>query len=352
MRPAYLLILAAAAALATACSQASDRPSQIDSLRVLAVRADHPFAPPGSQPQIEMLIEDGSPAAPRARQVLWMGTCVNPPGDLYYECYPALHAALAGVTDADFAAQTVPAGLPAGAVGFGTQFTASVPADAITSRTPSQGTAYPYGSLFVFFAACAGEIRHAPGANPKTDPPVACYRAGTGEALGPADFEFGYYPIYAYDTLVNQNPIVTSLGFGAPSDGAACTGAAACGSGQTCGSAGRCIPVVAACLSDDSANCPPYALTPAVDPASVERAVSSHVPTNQAPLETIWASYYATSGTFDKDSRVVHDGVSGWAEAYGSVWRPGRTAGEVHLFVVVRDNRGGVTWAMQDVAVR
>jgi hypothetical protein len=351
MRRAYLAALAATA-LATACSEASDRPSEIDSLRVLAVRADRPFAPPGSQPQLEMLIEDGSPAAPRPRQVLWMGACVNPPGDLYYECYPALHAALAGVTDDDLAAQTVPAGAPTGAVGFGTQFTASIPADAITSRMPSQGIVYPYGSLFVFFAACAGEIRHAPGANPATDPPVACYRAGTGEALGQADFEFGYYPIYAYETLVNQNPIVTSMSFAAPSDGAACTDPAACGVGQTCGSAGRCIPVVAACASDDSANCPPYALAPAVDPASVERAISSHVPISQAPLETIWASYYATGGTFEKDSRVVHDGVSGWSDSYAGVWRPGRTIGEVHLFAVVRDNRGGVTWATQDVAVR
>jgi hypothetical protein len=360
MRPtspifARLSFALASTLLAAACNEAADRPSRIDTLRVLAVRADRPFAKPASSPDLEMLLYDGSPEAVapdgtrRRVRVLWMGTCVNPAGDLYYNCYPVLREALASLTDADLASETLPASMAPGAFGFGTRFTASIPADAIASRPASQGAAYPYGLAFVFFAACAGDLRHA---TPDMDIPVGCFRPGSNERLGQDDFEFGYYPIYAYDNLVNHVPVVSSMSFGAPSSGAPCVDSTACGPGQTCGTAGSCVPVVAACTAEKPEGCPSYALSPVVDPTSVERAVSSHVPESRAPLETIWVSYFSTGGLFDKDSRIAHDAVAGWSDGYAGVWRPDRAPGEVRLFAVVRDNRGGVTWSTQDVAVR
>ena len=87
-------------------------------------------------------------------------------------------------------------------------------------------------------------------------------------------------------------------------------------------------------------SCSPYGLNPVVDPGSVEPALSSHIGATDAPLETLWASYYSSDGLFDKDSRVVHDPISGRAATWDGVWRPKATAGkEVHLFAVVRDNR-------------
>jgi hypothetical protein len=333
--------------LLAACSEPNDRPSEIDSLRVLAVQSDEPYAAPSSSPQLEMLLVDGSPAAPRTVQTLWLGTCLNPSGDLYYNCYPVLGATLDGIGDRALATQQVPAGTPDGTIGFGTRFSARIPADAISSRPTAPGVIYPYGVVFVFFAACAGELRRG------TDLPVACVRPGTNEQLGQDDFEFGYYPIYVYDTLVNHAPIASSLTFDLPGDPTPCANASACATGQTCGSKGVCIAVVPTCSAADADDCPGYWFGPVVDPSSVELALSSHIDESRAPLETIWVSYYATGGRFDKDSRIAHDGVSGFVDDYRGVWRAKDVSNrEVALFAVVRDNRGGVTWLSRDVAVR
>jgi hypothetical protein len=204
------------------------------------------------------------------------------------------------------------------------------------------GSFVPYGIVYAFFAACAGDLRHATG-----DVPVACFRPGTSEALGQADFVFGYYPIYAYETLTNANPVLL-----APST-VACTSDSACAAGQVCGAKGACVPVVAACNADKTEDCPAVPLWPVIDPASAERAVSSNVSASLAPLETLWVNYYATGGLFDKDARLVNDAYAGWDGDYGGVWRSKAPAGrEVSLYAVVRDNRGGVTWISQDVAVR
>jgi hypothetical protein len=335
------------------CAEETDRPSQIDSLRVLAVRSESPFASPGARPTLEMLTYDGSPRAPRPIRTLWIGGCLNPEGDLYYNCYPALHRTLAAVTDADLLAEQVPAGVPGGSLGFGTTFQAVIPGDAITSRPQGPGVVSPYGVLFLFYAACAGELRHVPGANPATDSPIGCYPTGGGPALGQDDFEFGYYPIYVYETLVNHNPVISSLGFGVPSSGAACAADIGCGPDQICGTEGVCIPAVAACSAKEAKDCPGFPLGPSVDRASAELAVSALIPESRAPAETLWVSYYSTVGLFDKDTRLVNEPNAGWSSSYEGVWRPQVGGGrEVSLFAVVRDNRGGVAWARQNVWVK
>ena len=47
----------------------------------------------------------------------------------------------------------------------------------------------------------------------------------------------------------------------------------------------------------------------------------------------------------------AHDGDLGWIE-HQTAWRAPREPGEVRLWAVVRDNRGGVTWTHEDVLVR
>ena len=94
------------------CAEETDRPSQLDSLRILAVRSEAPFASPGARPALEMLTYDGSPEAPRPIRTLWIAGCLNPEGDLYYNCYPALHRTLAALSDADLLAEQAPAGVP------------------------------------------------------------------------------------------------------------------------------------------------------------------------------------------------------------------------------------------------
>jgi hypothetical protein len=53
----------------------------------------------------------------------------------------------------------------------------------------------------------------------------------------------------------------------------------------------------------------------------------------------------------EADARFAHDGDLGWRD-HRTVWRAPRAPGEVRLWAVVRDNRGGVSWAFEDVLVR
>ena len=62
---------------------------------VLSARVDKPYAKPGDQVTLDLLVYPGPPGTPQA-QVYWFPlVCVNPVRDLYYACF----AQFAGVPD-------------------------------------------------------------------------------------------------------------------------------------------------------------------------------------------------------------------------------------------------------------
>jgi hypothetical protein len=65
--------------------------------------------------------------------------------------------------------------------------------------------------------------------------------------------------------------------------------------------------------------------------------------------EAIVASWYATAGTFDLD-RVGREGAD-LATTADNGWTAPDTPGRVHLWVVLRDARGGVGWGSYTIAV-
>jgi hypothetical protein len=65
--------------------------------------------------------------------------------------------------------------------------------------------------------------------------------------------------------------------------------------------------------------------------------------------ESMVASWYATSGTFDLD-RSGRDGTDPLTTANNG-WSPPTSPGTVHLWVVLRDARGGIGWASYTVEV-
>jgi hypothetical protein len=347
--------------LFSSCDSENDRISELDSLRIIAVRSDKPFARPSSTVALEMLVDDASPKAitasgtKRTPQLLWLGGCVNPDGDLYYNCFSQLRAALQRVSDEELNTGVVTANTERAALGFGANYQLNVPRDVISGRPQASGVTYPYGVIVVFYAACAGELRVERVARSQTEYPIGCYDANTNKALGQGDFEFGFYPIYAYETLENQLPLVKSAAFGATASGQACTSQDDCGSHEACGSSGVCIPRVSACQKGKT--CKKYKYELLVDEASAEPAASAYVSETAAPLETLWVSYYADFGSFQKDSRIIHDAASGYTNDYGGVWSASvddnspSTPREANLYAVVRDNRGGVTWVTQTLYV-
>lgn len=312
-----------------ACGDSLAPASEIATLRVLAVRADPPFAPPGSTAQLEMELWDGprAPTAPESpTSILWLSTCVDPAGDRYDECYPELHRAAGQLSDDDLVQQRVPNGTSG--VGFGTNHTLSIPADVILRRAPAPGIIHRYGLAYAFFVACRGELRHDPFADSARDAPVACHHPTTGARLGLEDTVFGYAPIYAYDEVRNDNPGID--GMTVEGDGS--------------------VPLCTNARVDD---CPGVRVSVSLSSTSVERSVTAWTDAANAQPETLWISYFASAGKFVSDVVVVHDPTSGFAADYGGVYKTLAPSGTTaRLWAVLHDTRNGVAVAHHDVMIR
>jgi hypothetical protein len=87
-----------AATVSVACGAGDfDPASKITSVRVLATRADKPFAKPGDDVTIEALAVDGRADRSTPMHVYWLPiSCINPRGDLYYACFAALAGQVLG----------------------------------------------------------------------------------------------------------------------------------------------------------------------------------------------------------------------------------------------------------------
>src|SRR6186713_2268377 len=71
------------------CGPDFDPPSELHSLRVLAVEKDVPYAQPGQTVNLQILWQDASPLAGKDRPIAlaWSPPCFDPPGDLFYACF-------------------------------------------------------------------------------------------------------------------------------------------------------------------------------------------------------------------------------------------------------------------------
>lgn len=309
------LALALVHALAlSACGMDFDPPSEVSTLRVLGVRADAPYAKPGTDVRLDALVYDGSAAAAsRSAKVTWLGACFDPPGDAFSACYGALDPS-AITTNGDAA-------------------TLALPADLISRRATASGGSVPYGVAYAFFAACAGEVRPVPQSQSPVGVPFGCFDPATGAPVGRDGFVAGYATVWASDVLTNANPVVSGASFaGAPATSTV--------------SAARCTESSV----DDCAGVP---FAPFVDPSSAEDDWATTIPGHAVAKESLWVDYYASVGRFEKDVRVVNDPDAGWQSSYAGSWQPAPGfVGTAHLWAVVHDSRGGTTWIQQDVEVR
>lgn len=344
-------------ALAVACGEPEDRPSDVSTMRVLAVRSETPFGSPGSSAELSMLAFDGSnrarlsETAQRPDATLWIGGCNNPAGDQYGGCLGYVREVVGRLGDEHLANTTVPPEAPEGTVGWGAKFQARVPTDIISTRKAAPGVVNPYGVQMVFFAKCGGVLRRVEDGEQGF--PLGCYDPASGLRLGRDDFEYGFYPLFVYETLSNQNPELTEFDLAGKTSGPGCSDAEPCASGYHCGREGVCIPAVNRCAKADEDDCPSYRLHVKVPRSSVERAVLAHVAEADAQTEAVWVSYYSNAGSFEQDASVINDPQSGYAEQHDGKWRANVEANrEVRLWAVVRDNRNGVAWAWQDVWVQ
>ena len=337
-RTSLLLASALSVLSAVGCGPQFDPGNEIKTLRVLGVKKDKPYAQPGDEVNLQLLWHDSQGRSDVQR--LFLGGCINPPGDLYYGCFAQI---------AQKAAQgTLP--IP----GVHDTYKVALPKDIISSRPALEPGQPRYGLYVVFFAVCAGkkiELVTTPG-NPdgSSGLPVRCLDAA-GKPLGSEDFVVGYSSIYSFEGISNENPSfnVDDAGLGqftvadnslvADCVGDACQGAPAvdvdCDAEPE-----RCVK---ACAGDGDPTCPAIDVKPAIEQRVEKDEVSSKLfGTNVT--EQMWVNYYIDRGGIS-EVRLLNDTNSGWNPQYrGQLYAP-KDPGPLQIWAVIHDNRGGMEFS-------
>ena len=363
IRRALLHALAGVALAMSSVGCTEDELPSYGRVRVVAVRANPPTGTPGQAVELALLNSHDihgwgwTPESPPT-QVAWLGGCHNPPGGEYYGCYPALREAVSNYSaPLDATPDSVLAAYP-GLVGLGDRFTFTVPSDII-------GASHQTGMSYVFFAACAGRLTPAPDITDAV--PLACL-GEHGERLGRDAYDMGFATVPTVAGVSNANPVMTGLELnGVPVpyshlDGVESTlpqcendaDCAALGDGrieQACASAdraGHCIPVLQRCTS---AHCSHYVLAPTIDLGSAEPNLLAAASDGSVPLEVLRLE---VRGPWLWSEREFTRRGDGWSESFDVPVDPPseiEDGDEAAIWLVLRDNRGGVTWLGWDFKV-
>lgn len=213
-------------------------------------------------------------------------------------------------------------------IGTGNSFDLDIPADIVSRRPVTEGVE-PYGTTFVFFAVCAGQIRPTDQVD-SASLPLGCYD-DKGNALGAEDFVPGYLNLYSYEKRTNLNPVVTGFSIG----------------DQSFPETGE-VPDthVRGCRPGDCADLQVKAL---IDKSSAEADPGALDPDGKQLLEMLWVDYYTSGGTLEKSARLVNDATKGWNEELGVKYTPPAPGEKAYLFAVVHDNRGGIGWVKRRI---
>jgi hypothetical protein len=270
------------------CGSDFDPSSRITSTRVLAVEADQPFAAPGETVSLKGLAFD-----PEARALSWgWATCPNPIGPTPLDCFTQIAMGKGGAFE----------------VG-GDTFTTTIPAGALSSSSSTVGVAV---------VVCPGTLGLGDGVVP-----VRC-TTSDGRVLPLDQFDLGMKRVFVRAKDKNANPMAARVTW----DGAAwpedeVKSVAACGDDATnmyddCGGEKHSLAIVPA-------------------PASFERGQDEY---GTAFQESLVAQYYGTEGIFEAPVRRAENPETGFVA---------RIPGDITLFMLLRDDRGGVVWTTRHV---
>lgn len=355
---AWRYALGVLAAGLTACGVEFDSIGQLDGLRVLGVENDTPLPKPGETVNLRMVYHDTGDDDGAARDIsfFWLAGCENPPNDAYQGCLvlfgevaAKLGEALSAEATAEEVSELIAELASAGVTfGFGDTFQTQVSADIISQQA---GVDAAYGLSFVFFAACAGELR------PETTEdgfPVACYDE-LGERLSARDFVAGYTSMYSYEAQENRRPKIIGMRIAGtevprsrlcineecealvPDPDRACDSKA---------------PRVSRC--QDGAvrqTCPKLDVSVIVDADSVDQDAPLSLGGEAAP-EPMWVNYHTDRGSFTSDLSLINDIESGFRSNPETQYLVAETPGPAFIWAAVRDNRGGFAWARTSICVR
>lgn len=343
--------------LSVGCGADFDRVSELNSVRVLGVQKDSPFPVPGQNVNVRLLWEDARLEAfrppspdPDAPRVTWLPACFNPPGNSYLGCVEQLSN-------------------PTGPIELkeGNQVDFQID-PALLSDLPASNGQPVFGSTYLFFALCAGQLE-PDLSSPQGALPLVCRRSD-GTLQGPDAFVVGYTTLYSYpEGFINENPTAaTRFEIEGKSVQAACSDPADVGVASCVPATGffarprttveDCDPAsdercFVTCEEDgDVAECPGIDVRPLLNPAEdaeLDAVGAKYFGRNVK--EQMWVSYHVNGGGVRSDIRLLNDGDTGPAEDYGTEFYAPKDPGLVTLWAVARDNRGGASWSSVELRI-
>jgi hypothetical protein len=290
------------------CSEALEPGTKVDSFRVLAQAVDLPYAHPGEKVKLTALSVD-----PAARPVTWAwASCLNPNDTSLGSCLERI----AETGDPEGAVFALGEGLD--------EVELTVPANALDGVPEA---ARGLAGMGVVSAACPGDLSLEEGS---TGLPFRCEEPGTGRELALSEFIVGIKRVTLRETERNQNPALTRVTF----DGAEWPADE--------------VKEVGWCDQDDFVydTCPDsekHELAAILTPESFEAGTDE---LGRSFEETLVIQYYATEGIFEYEVKTGSEPKTGW------VARRSASGQTLRLWIVARDDRGGVTWTERQVRVR
>jgi hypothetical protein len=320
-----ILGLTLAGAFASCTPTFSDTTSTVGAPRLLAVQATPAEAAPGGA--FEMTALYVGPAGAQDPSSIDWAICLlqKPLGDpdpISSACFVGASSGLTSLGTGGSVSGTVPANA---CELFGPESPPPAPGQPAARPTDPDAT----GGFYLPVSVESGDDQWSASLER-----IACQPGGVTQAVSTA-FANGY--------VLNQNPTIASL---ASVDAHGDTTAIAPdvpGAGPVLTvSAGESLSLEVAwpaCPSVPAA-CGGAETYISVDPTSKQIATGR---------ESMVASWYATAGTFDRD-RVGRDGTD-TATTVDNGWTAPTSPGPVHLWVVLRDARGGVGWGSYTLMV-
>ncbi len=351
---ALALSLFAAPGIISGCAASFDPPTQIKTLRILGVEVDKPYVgfkpPPEDDPMapmnpddlyedsvhLKMTLQDGYTESETARpiQIVWLGGCFNPPADQYFMCYEQLAKVFGAI---EGGGPPPPEVLQY--IGIGPEYTLPIPEDIVSSRPPPK-TGPHYGIGYVFFAACAGQIKPVlpEGTGAAPDFPLGCFDE-SGRQLGAESFVPGYTQIYAFaDGRTNNNPEIEAMTL----------------DDKVIPDSEEDIPIVeacpvtederreAGCNAKDTSDCKSYTIQLQLDPEkAIDDDPDATGKNGESLTEAVWVSYFTDRGNIGPGIKLVNDPVAGFNPDLKTTYLPPDTPGFATIWAVVRDARGG-----------
>lgn len=338
-RPLFAgLALLAGGLAASSCGLGDfDPASKLKTVRILATRADLPYAKPGDTVKLETLAYDARPDKSRPMKIFWIPlTCTNPKDDLYYLCFQQLGAGDGGAGDGGAGALLRPGVDLTPFVPTGATYSITLPSNVIDAHPVVPGSADRYGLAIVFNIACAGHVEITPPDSNdirKQQVPIGCFDENHTR-LDSRDHVIGIQRVYAYADRTNANPVIDHVVYqGQPLDLAQGI------------SADR-------CTASHRTDCPDLKIDVVVPDDSWELNPGDTDANGGARHEQLWVDYYATVGDFEGDARLLFDPAQGRVSGSEIKFHTPNEPGDGVVFAVVHDNRGGVAWTSFPVHVR